>query len=144
NHNKQLQIRYINLEEHTELKQKAVEFRHAVQIAKEQNAQLKTIDHESSRTRASDQLVSCHSGNHTAEQKQAVLFHDVAHSDHKLRNGRQWSVAEHVVKDRFELRHNEDEKKRHDRYSHRHHDYRINHRGDHFVFNLRGFLLEFC
>ena len=72
-----------------------------------------------------------------------MVLHQVTRFDHKRGDCRQRFIAEHVVEDRFEFRHNEDEEKTHDRHRHRHHDHRIDHRRDDLVFNLGGFLLKF-
>src|SRR5207248_11455165 len=51
-------------------------------------------------------------------------------------------VAEQVVKNYFEPRHNEHEEETHDSHRHRHDNDRINHRRDHLVLNLRCFFLK--
>ena len=72
-----------------------------------------------------------------------MVLHQATRSDNKLSDGRQRFVAEHLVENRFELRHNEDEEKTQDAYGHCHHDYRIDHGRDNFVFDLGGLLLKF-
>ena len=72
-----------------------------------------------------------------------MLLHETAHADDKERDGRQRLVAQHVVKDRFEPRDDENHQERHDRESEHQHDDRVDHRGDDLVLDLLRFLLEF-
>ena len=71
-----------------------------------------------------------------------MFLHESAHADDEERDGGQRLVAKHVVENRFELRHDENEQERHDRDRQRHDDDRINHRGDDLVFDLGRFFLE--
>ena len=43
-----------------------------------------------------------------AEQNQAVILHEIAHADNEERDRRQRFIAQHIMKDRFELRHDVD------------------------------------
>ena len=71
-----------------------------------------------------------------------MTLHKSADGDDERRDNGQRSVAEHVVKDGFEFRHDEDEQKSHDRDRHGHDDEWIDHRGRDFVFNLGRFFLK--
>ena len=72
-----------------------------------------------------------------------MIFHEVAHANDEEGDGRQRFVAEHVVKDRFEFRHDKNQQEGHDRDRHRHHDDGINHGSDNLVLDLLRLLLEF-
>ena len=88
-------------------------------------------------------IVNGHYRYNDAEQNKPVVLDGAARSDNKLSDGRQWLVAEHLVENRFELRHNEDEEKTQDAYRHGHHDDGIHHGCYDFVFDLGGLLLKF-
>ena len=63
-------------------------------------------------------------------------------NDEKRDRGQRF-VAQHVVKDRFKLRDDEDEEENHDPDGENEHDDRIDHRGDDLVLDLLRLLLEF-
>ena len=69
-------------------------------------------------------------------------LHETAHRNYERRDRGQGTIAEHIVKDCFEFRHDKDEQESHDRDCHCHDDERVDHGGGDFVFDLSGFFLK--
>src|SRR5438309_1628939 len=88
----------------------------------------KTIMIGSTAAGAPEEFVSGARGHNPADQNEPIILHELAHVDHEGCDRRQRFVPEHIVKDRFELRHNKNEQEAHDRHGHAHHDGRIYHR----------------
>src|SRR6266487_2443935 len=115
----------------------------AVQIAKKRHAQFEVINKQSPATRTADELVNGHRSHHEPEHNKAIVLQQATHSDNKPSDGRQRFVAEQVVENHFEPRHNEDEEKTQDGHGHCHYDYRIDHCRYDFVSDFGGLLLKF-
>src|SRR5436305_132850 len=94
-------------------------------------------------TGAADEIVKHYSSHHCCQQNQAVVLHETADAQNELCYGRQRFVTEQIMKNFFKPWHDEHEQETQDSNGHGHHDDRINHCREHFVLNLRGFLLKF-
>src|SRR5207237_8635794 len=89
-----------------------------------------------------DELEGCPCCDDGADQEQAMVLHEVTRGDDKPGDGRQRLIAEHIMENGFEFRHDEDQQKTHDPNCQCDHDHGIDHCRDDLVFDLRGFLLK--
>ena len=69
-------------------------------------------------------------------------MHEIASAHHDQRDGGQWFVAQHFVKDQLKPRHDEYEKKGQNRKRESENNNRIDHGRENLVFDLLRFLLK--
>src|SRR5215471_9790362 len=103
----------------------------------------KPIDHRFPGRGPIHESVTGHECNEPPYDDQPMILDQPTHVDNKSGDCRERPVAEHVVKDGLEFRHDEHEQKSHNGDGHRDYDGGINHRSDDLVLNFRGFLLKF-
>ena len=104
--------------------------------------QREPIDHRAPGRGFGDGPVTEEQADEPADQEEPMILHEAADPDDELGDGGERFVAQHVVEDRLELRHDEDHEEGHDDHGKGKHDDRINHRRLDLVFDLLRLFLE--
>ncbi len=109
-----LQDRYTAGDQRSQRPRKPGDRRFPCQVAEKRGAQLGPIDEVAPQPGAASYLADDNKDENYTEQRNPMGLHELANANDEESDGRQRFVAQHVMKDDFELRHNNDQEEGHD------------------------------